>query len=135
MSSKTWLQVYLRSVWRLGGTAVAFGSDINGDSHTGKPRYGPKTCNGDAWAALQGNMPQTQPLLYAPIDFPSDQPVPIPSAVSMGFLDYHPNGLEHIGRYPEFVEDLVRLRLTREQDTPLFRSADAYARIRERIVK
>jgi microsomal dipeptidase-like Zn-dependent dipeptidase len=145
-SSKTWAQAYLAAVDAMGGAATAavgLGSDFNGFAGQPGPRYGSERCHGDAAPAAQ----------VGGVSYPFA--IEAPPGLSVGAAghldryyfgshghdaggtrvagyDYNFEGLAHVGLLPDFVADL-RSFLPAGSLAPLFRSAEAYLQMWERI--
>lgn len=127
-SSRTWAQAYLLAAQ---SGPVAFGSDFNGAPKMGG-RFGAAGCeNRPAEVARQDPASRVPDQVHAIRMFGPDAPVS-PRA-SLGLPDFNEVGLAHIGLYPEFIADLRNVGVTRAGLEPLFRSADAYVTMWERI--
>jgi microsomal dipeptidase-like Zn-dependent dipeptidase len=145
-SSKTWAQAYLAVVDAMGGSATAavgIGSDFNGLAGLPGPRFGREQCSGDAHPTPQGG--------GVPYPF-AIEPPPGLARGAAGHLDrlyfgahtfddgvtrrpgydYNYEGLAHAGLLPDFVADL-RSFVPAGSLAPLFRSAEAYLQMWERI--
>ncbi len=129
-STKTWAQAYLYAVEQMStGTfhqAVALGSDFNGGISQVGPRFGPDACQGES------HPDQGAGVAY-PFGGHGLAGVFDMAAAGTMVFDYNQVGLAHIGLYPDFIEDLKVIGLTEEQLEPLFRSAEAYVALWEKI--
>ncbi len=125
-SSKTWAQGYLYAVDRMEGGAVAFGSDFNGLAGAPAPRFGPQACNNDIRAPQQGGVAYPFQVHGKPNHLNR-------STAGQKTFDYNVDGFAHIGLYPDFIADVKTIGLTDADLEPLFRSAEAYVTLWERI--
>ena len=129
-SSQSWAQAYLYLVQQLGGAPVALGSDFNGLAGQPSPRFGAEACQrGDkgAQAELGGRVMYPFAVHGAPTR-KLDK-----SVVGDMKFDINVHGLAHIGMLPDFIQDLKVQGLTDQDLEPLFRSAEAYIRMWEKI--
>jgi microsomal dipeptidase-like Zn-dependent dipeptidase len=125
-SSKTWAQAYLRAVQLVDGGAVALATDFGGFVPGLAPRFGPNACDGQR-DNIQRNL-VTYPFTA------HGTTVQLARAVTgERTFDYNFDGLAHVGLLPDFIQDLKRIGLTDQDLAPLFRSAEAYIRLWERI--
>jgi microsomal dipeptidase-like Zn-dependent dipeptidase len=127
-SSKAWAQAYLYAVDAMGGEAVPLGSDLNGFIHMPAPRFGDDGCKGeDPQQAAQGN-----PVIYP---FSAHGLPGTFERLRTGdrVFDYNTDGFANVGMLPDFIEDLKMVGLSDADLEPLFRSAEAYVRMWERI--
>jgi microsomal dipeptidase-like Zn-dependent dipeptidase len=129
-SSKTWAQAYLHTVRHMGGP-VALGSDFNGFAGQPGPRFdrpggAAESCGKETHAA------QSRPVPY-PFQIHGGTGSLGKSAAGTRTFDFNVDGLAHIGLLPDFVEDLKQVGVTPAQLEPLFRSAEAYVNLWERI--
>lgn len=147
-SSKTWAQAYLAAVDAMGGPAMAavgLGSDFNGLAGEPGPRFGNQKCHGDASPAPQGGGVAYPFAIESPaglspggaghldrLYFGAHQH-DTPAGRRPGY-DYNYEGLAHVGLLPDFVADL-RSFLPAGSLAPLFRSAEGYLEMWERIEK
>jgi microsomal dipeptidase-like Zn-dependent dipeptidase len=133
-SSKTFAQAYQFAVMAMGGrteAAVAFGTDFNGLAKEPGPRFGDpqlgiEACPGGIAAEKSAQLDMS---ISRPVDYPFTLPgMPtLPKLQSRNkVFDINRDGLAHIGLLPDFIQDLRRIRLTDEELSPLFRSAEAY---------
>jgi hypothetical protein len=126
-SSKTWVQEYLYAVDHLGGparAAVAVATDQPLNPFVG-PRFGPGGCSGGSDAERNG---QTDKVAYPlTVLSPGGVAVQLPQA-GMGnrVWDFNADGMAHIGLYPDLIQDVMNLGLTKNDLQPLFRSAEQY---------
>jgi microsomal dipeptidase-like Zn-dependent dipeptidase len=145
-SSKTWAQAYLAAVDAMGGpatAAVGLGSDFNGLAGLPGPRFGREKCSGDVNPAPQGGG------VSYPFAIETPPGLARGAAGHLGRLsfgahahddgtamrpgyDYNYEGLAHAGLLPDFVADL-RSFVPVGSLSPLFRSAEAYLQMWERI--
>ncbi len=129
-STKTWAQAYLYAVEQMSTgsfhQAVALGSDFNGGISQVGPRLGPLACQGESHPDQGGGINYAFPGHGIPGQFEMS------ASGSMAF-DYNEVGLAHVGLFPDFIEDLKAIGLTDGQIEPLFRSAEAYVDLWERI--
>lgn len=137
-SSRSWAQAYLYTARKM--DAVAIGTDINGMVRQPAPRYGSEACNGDlarpqydldripypftAETGVGMAMSQIGGRPYIDILHPY-----VPPQV----FDYNEDGMAHIGMLPDFVEDLKHVGMRPEDLAPLFKSAEAYVHLWEKI--
>ncbi|MEZ4282666.1 MAG: membrane dipeptidase [Myxococcota bacterium] len=136
LSSKSWAQAYLYASDATRGSgflhAVGLGSDLNGFIHLPTARFGPNACGGNAAQAAQQS-PASQ--IAYPFAAHGDGATGSFSVLSTGTKswDYNQTGFAHVGLLPDFVEDLKQAGLSDRQLDPLFRSAEAYVAMWERI--
>ncbi|MGI8498723.1 MAG: membrane dipeptidase [Gemmatimonadaceae bacterium] len=129
-SPKTFAQVYQFALQRMRGP-VAIGTDLNAaDGYVG-PRFGSKACGGnDVEAKAQSLGSQvTYPL---PV-FLSTGWTAGTLPVSVQLPNYNTSGYAEVGLFPEFLRDLHNSGLADDKMTMLFRSAEAYIEMWERI--
>jgi microsomal dipeptidase-like Zn-dependent dipeptidase len=129
-SSQSFAQAYLHAVWQTGFAPVGLGSDFNGFAGQPSPRFGPEACNnGD-----KGSNPELNGRISYPIPVHG---VPgralVPSVVGSKTFDYNVDGLAHIGMLPDLIQDLKQQGMTNQELEPLFRSAEGYIRMWEKI--
>ena len=125
-SSKTWAHVYLRAVSLMRGDAVALATDFGGFVPGLAPRFGTNECDG------QRGGPQLNAIKYPFVAHGTG--VQLGRAVTgERTFDYNTDGLAHVGMLPDFIQDLKQIGLTDADLAPLFRSAEAYIRLWERI--
>lgn len=116
-SSRSWAQAYLYTVQRMGGGAVAMGSDFNGIVKQPAPRFGPDACDGDQ----DGPQDPATKIIYP---FMTETGVSMTqSQAGQWVFDYNVDGLAHVGMLPDFIQDLKVSGLKDEDLEPLFRSA------------
>jgi uncharacterized delta-60 repeat protein len=135
-STQTWAQAYLYAVEKMKGTAVAFGSDMNGFGKLPAPRFPrpwpglqypmglvDETCNGDFQGAVfvpaLWGAPWSYPFKLNGQNFNQ-------SVVGTKTYDFNYDGMAHVGMYPDFINDLKAVGVTDKDLKPLFRSAEAY---------
>ncbi|MEZ4333071.1 MAG: membrane dipeptidase [Myxococcota bacterium] len=135
-SSKSWAQAYLYASDRTRGSgflhAVGLGSDLNGFIHLPTARFGSGACNGNATQAAQQS-PATQ--IAYPFAAHGDGATGTFSLLTAGgqAWNYNQTGFAHVGLLPDFIEDLKQAGLSDRDLDPLFRSAEAYVAMWERI--
>jgi len=126
-SSTTYAQAYCYAVDHLRGgpltLGVPYGSDFSGFALHPRPRFGP-----EGWTN------STNPVVY---------PVAVDSRVGTGqfgkvqtgtkFYDFNTDGFAHVGLLPDFIQDLKNIGLSPAELDPLFRSAEAYLEMWERV--
>jgi microsomal dipeptidase-like Zn-dependent dipeptidase len=128
-SSKSFAQAYQFAVDQMGG-AVPFGSDFNGIAGHLGPRFGSEACGGDggerAVQAAAGDQ------LEYPFTLPGfgsfDRQV-----TGQKTFDFNFDGLAHVGLLPDLVADLTRLGLPTAYLDSIYRSAEAYVELWERV--
>lgn len=131
-SSKAWAQAFLYAADQMAGGpylhAVPLGTDLNGFIHQPAPRFGSDACAGNgAQAALQG-----QAVSYPfPAHDGSGQFDRLRTAQRE--FDINTDGLANVGLLPDFIQDLKRVGLSDSDLQPLFRSAEGYLQMWERI--
>jgi microsomal dipeptidase-like Zn-dependent dipeptidase len=129
-SSKTWAQAYMYAADLMQGgpyhQAVALGSDFNGGISPVGPRFGPNACERDSHPAQGAGVSYP----FAAHGMPGSFGI---SRTGELAFDYNTLGLAHVGLLPDFVEDLKRVGLSDADLDPLFRSAEAYVAMWERI--
>lgn len=127
-STKGWAQAfrYAVDVMTVDGAApgVALGTDFNGISKQLAPRFGSE-------ATLCAPQDEATRLSY---------PFVVPGFGSFErqqtggrVFDFNETGLAHVGLLPDMVQDLARVGLTGSELAPLFRSAEQYLRMWERV--
>lgn len=122
-SSQAWAQAYLYAVEKMGGRAVAFGSDFNGLAGMPAPRFGDEACKGDK---ADGYAP-TDPVAYPFAAHGTGMPLGR-QQVGQKTFDYNVDGLANAGLLPDMIEDLKRQGLTDADLAPLFGSAEQVVR-------
>jgi microsomal dipeptidase-like Zn-dependent dipeptidase len=128
-SSKSFAQAYQFAVDQMGG-AVPFGSDFNGIAGHLGPRFGSEACGGDgverALQAAAGDQ------LQYPFTLPGfgsfDRQV-----TGQKTFDFNFDGLAHVGLLPDLVADLTRVGLPTAYLDSIYRSAEAYVELWERV--
>jgi microsomal dipeptidase-like Zn-dependent dipeptidase len=128
-SSKTWAQAYRYAVdvMTVGGVApgVAFGTDFNGISRQLAPRFGAE--------AQEHCDPQDDATrVVYPFTVPGFGSFRAQRTGSRVF-DFNESGLAHIGLLPDLIEDTQKIGLTGSELSPLFRSAEQYLHMWERV--
>ncbi len=128
-SSKSFAQAYQYAVDQMGG-AVPFGSDFNGIAGHLGPRFGSDACGGDG-AERQAQVVASDRLAY-PFTLPGfgtfDRQV-----TGQKTFDFNVDGLAHVGLLPDLVADLTRLGLPAPYLDSIYRSAEAYVELWERV--
>jgi microsomal dipeptidase-like Zn-dependent dipeptidase len=133
-SSKAWAQAYLYAADEMrGGSylhAVPLGSDLNGLIHQPAPRFGGDACagNGEQAAAQLQNTRVSYPFASHDGSGTFDRLV-----TAQRSFDINTDGLANVGLLPDFVQDLKQVGLSDTDLEPLFRSAEAYLQMWERI--
>jgi microsomal dipeptidase-like Zn-dependent dipeptidase len=132
ISSETWAESYRHAVQVMGQSpypvAIPYGSDANGMCKQPGPRFGGRACDGNP-----PEEPQSNPLVYpfkAPVGGTGEF-----SQLKAGnrVFDFNTEGLANYGLIPDFVADLKNLGLTDEDLKPLYRSAEGYIEMWERV--
>jgi microsomal dipeptidase-like Zn-dependent dipeptidase len=128
-SSKSFAQAYQYAVDQM-GDPVPFGSDFNGIAGHLGPRFGSEACGGDP-AERQAQVVAGDQLAY-PFTLPGfgtfDRQV-----TGQKTFDFNVDGLAHIGLLPDLVADLTRLGLPAPYLDSIYRSAEAYVALWERV--
>jgi hypothetical protein len=122
-TSRTFAQNYLYGIEKIG--AVALGSDINGLIAQPSPRFGPLARAGGNFCATQNNA--TRVNYVGGASFSTRAPI-VPSRALSRTYDINVDGVAHYGLLPDFLQDLSQVGVNPADMTPLFRSADAFAR-------
>jgi len=132
ISSESWAQSYKNAVRVMSQcpypVAIPYGSDVNGMCKQPGPRFGSRACD--------GNPPETpapNPLVY-----PFKNPVGGTGEFNQlkagnRVFDFNTEGIACYGLIPDFVADLKNLGLTDEELKPLYRSAEGYIEMWERV--
>ena len=132
ISSETWAGSYRHAVKVMGKSpypvAIPYGSDANGMCKQPGPRFGDRACDGNP-----PTQPQENPLTYpfkAPLGGTGEF-----DRLKAGnrVFDFNTEGLANYGLIPDFVADLKNLGLTDEDLKPLYRSAEGYIEMWERV--
>ena len=131
-SSKEWAQRYLAAVEQMSGgdylVGVGYGSDFNGMTKGLAPRFGDDACDFDPDAA-----PQQGGIAY-PFAAHGMPDTSFNRQVTGGReFNYNRDGVAHVGLIPDFIQDLKGIGLNDQQLEPLFRSAEAFLQMWERI--
>jgi microsomal dipeptidase-like Zn-dependent dipeptidase len=132
ISSNSWAASYRNAVNVMKQSpypvAIPCGSDANGMCKQPGPRFGSRACDGTT-----PEQPQSNPLTYP---FKS----PIGGTGEFNKLkagnrtfDFNTEGLANYGLIPDFVADLKNLGLTDDELKPLYRSAEGYIEMWERV--
>ncbi len=128
-STKSFAQAYQYAVDQMGGP-VPFGSDFNGIAGHLGPRFGSDACGGNA-AERQAQEAANDRLAY-PFTLPGfgtfDRQVTGQKA-----FDFNVDGLAHVGLLPDLVADLTRIGLGPTYLDAIYRSAEAYVALWERV--
>ena len=132
ISSQSWAESYKNAVRVMGmgqyPVAIPYGSDANGMCKQPGPRFGERACDGNT-----PDEPQINPLVY---------PFKTPLGGTGDFyqlkagnrvFDFNTEGLACYGLIPDFVADLKNVGLTDEDLKPLYRSAEGYIEMWERV--
>ncbi len=133
-SSKSWAQAYLYTVDKMKGgslpPAVAIGSDLNGGIESIGPRFGSDACDGEALEvaaqATRVNYPFVAHGRAASQTFS-------PLRTGNRTWDINTDGVANVGLLPDFIQDLKNVGLSDDDLAPLFRSAEHYVAMWERI--
>jgi microsomal dipeptidase-like Zn-dependent dipeptidase len=133
-SSQSFVQAYLHGIREFGGP-IAFGTDFNGFAGQPAPRFGPDACrakekgSGEIGpkAALGGPMPY--PFSVHGVSGRTLGK----SKVGTREYDYNVDGLAHIGMLPDLVQDMKTMGVSPAELEPLFRSAEQYIRMWEKV--
>jgi hypothetical protein len=126
-SSKSWAQMYLYGIQLTGGAPVAIATDFNGFAGQPAPRFGAEACNGDKLASQTGGV-------HYPFSIVGGNGAKLDrSVIGHKNFDYNYDGLAHVGMLPDFIQDLRSIGVTDNDLKPLFRSAEAYIRMWEKI--
>jgi microsomal dipeptidase-like Zn-dependent dipeptidase len=133
-SSRSFAQAYLYAVDAMrpsepGGLhAVPLGSDLNGLIATPAPRFGADACLGNPGEQSA----QTGGVVYPVVPHGGSGTFQ-PQQSGLRSFDIDEDGLAHVGMLPDFVEDLKQVGVSSADLEPLFRSAEAYLRMWERV--
>jgi microsomal dipeptidase-like Zn-dependent dipeptidase len=145
-SSKSFAQAYQYAVDTMGGP-VAFGSDFNGVAGHFGPRFGSDACGGaaeatgaDPFPVFTGDRQKERSAQYR-----AQNRLSYPFMIT-GFgefweqetgkkkFDYNVDGLAHIGLLPDMVADLKNIGLPVYHQEQIFKSAEAYIQMWERVL-
>lgn len=126
-SSRSFAQAYLYAIDRMKGAAVAIGSDFNGLAGAPGGRFRDFPFPGPCSPLTEPN-----PVVY-PFLTHGEMVLLDKSRAGNKAWDYNTDGFAHIGLYPDFIEDFKNIGVRPEQLELLFRSAEAYIRMWERI--
>jgi microsomal dipeptidase-like Zn-dependent dipeptidase len=131
-SSKSWAQSYQYLLGELQGgpdpIGIPIGSDINGMIQQPAPRFGSDACRGNTKQASAQVDPVTYPFLSH-----GEQGVVERQKTMDRVWDYNQDGFAHYGLLPDFIQDLKNIGLTDDQLAPLFRSAETYLQMWEKV--
>jgi microsomal dipeptidase-like Zn-dependent dipeptidase len=130
-SSTSFAQVYLYTVDQIQGGpylhAVAVGTDFSGFGKHPRPRF----------SLSEGCSNELVNLVQVTYPFPVDNRVGTGqfdrTQAGEKVYDINTNGLAHIGLLPDFIQELKNIGLSNADLEPLFRSAEAYLQMWERI--
>ncbi len=123
-TSRTFAQNYLYGIEKIG--AVALGSDINGLIAQPGPRFGSLATAGGNRCERQNDATRVR---YSGSASSGSGPTPlVPSTAGRRTYNINVDGMAHYGLLPDFLQDLSQVGVNPEDMTPLFRSADAFAR-------
>jgi len=128
-SSRSFAQAFQYAVDRMGGR-VAFGSDFNGiGGHVG-PRFGSDACGGNlAERGAQLRAGNALPYPFTLAGFGTFDRL----VTGQKAFDFNVDGLANVGLLPDLVADLGRIGLRPADMDAIFRSAEAYVELWERI--
>jgi microsomal dipeptidase-like Zn-dependent dipeptidase len=149
-SSRSWAQAYLYAVDHTRPEdpgllhAVPLGSDLNGMIHMPSPRFGDELIPELGTDACRGNVAQKaiQEGRNDRVVYPFSVHAKPGLGVSGSFaqmktgsrtFDINLDGLANVGLLPDFIEDLKQVGVTDADLEPLFRSAEGYLRMWERL--
>lgn len=134
-SSAAWAQPYSYAVSRLGGpeTAVVGVSTDQSFVQLIGPRFGHDACDGGTREERKAQTTDTQVTYPIAIVSPG-RPVHLPaSRQGRRTFDFNTDGMAHIGMYPDFFADLTQIGVSSRHLQPVFRSAEQYIELWERI--
>lgn len=103
--------------------AEGFSFDLNGFAGGPRPRFG---------ADSGCQQPQANPITYPFTSYDGAITFTQPHLGSRE-VDFNTEGMIHVGLLPEYIEDARRDGMTDDAIEPLFRSAEAYIRMWERV--
>ncbi|MDO8631672.1 MAG: membrane dipeptidase, partial [Phycisphaerales bacterium] len=126
-SSRSWAQAYSYAVDEAHGGAVAMGTDFNGGAGQPSPRYGPEACNREGGEQREGEQMQY------PFELHGLPGTMAPSITGGRTFNINCDGLAHVGMLPDFIADLKIVGVKADDLNPLFRSAEHYVAMWERI--
>ena len=130
-STKTFVQAYRYAAQHAGPQGgVAIGTDFGGMVAGLAPRFGDSPCDGGG----PGKDDQANPVTYPFTAYGTGVQMGR-AVVGQRQYDINQDGLAHIGLLPDMIHDLRNIGLTDSELAPLFRSAEAYVRMWERIEK
>jgi microsomal dipeptidase-like Zn-dependent dipeptidase len=134
-SSSTWTQQYLYAIAHMGGrdaAAVGVSTDQSFVKLIG-PRYGPDACSGGPPGERRAQTVKRR--LTYPISVLSPNGlVHLPPSRDGGrTFDFNVDGMAHVGMFPDFFADLMALGVTAADLAPVFRSADRYIELWEKL--
>jgi hypothetical protein len=101
-------------------SAVGFGSDINGFAGMPAPRFGPYACDGDG-----DRQPEITKVARVRAYLDENETF---EKLQAGYrvFDINYDGFANIGLFPDFVQELQSVGVSRQELEPLFRGAEAY---------
>lgn len=108
---------------RDGYPAEGFGFDLNGFAHAPRPRFGDESVCSE---------PQEHEVDY-PFESYRGDVVFMEPRVGDRLIDFNTEGMVHIGLVAELIEEARRAGMSDSDLEPLFRSAEAYLRMWERV--
>lgn len=130
LSSQTFAQAYLYAIGKMNYGPVGIGTDFNAGPELPGPRFGP---NGPC----PGGGPTSKQTARVHYPFPVSavgSPTRLDkSVVGQKTFDINDDGLAHVGLLPDFIEDLKQQGLRPQDLEPLFRSAEGYITMWEKI--
>mgnify|MGYP001562283082 CR=1 FL=1 len=103
------------------------GTDFNGLAGQPSPRYGPDACNREGGEQREGEQVQYPFELHG---LPGRMG---PDVTGERTFNINCDGLAHVGMLPDFIADLKMVGVTADDLEPLFRSAEHYVAMWERI--
>lgn len=144
-SAKSWAQAYLYAVEHSEGRAVGLGTDTHGLTGAPGPRFGPRASSGlegdrlrarlrDKQRAAQRHGVRYHPPTVTAVPLREHRPLAMCVTGHRGF-DINVDGVAQYGMLPDFLQDLRNVGMTSDALTPLFRSAEGYIAMWERIYK
>jgi microsomal dipeptidase-like Zn-dependent dipeptidase len=106
-----------------GFPAEGFGFDLNGFAGAPGPRFGENS---------RCEQPQENPVTYPFTSYSGEITFTEPR-VAERTIDFNTEGLAHIGMIPELIEDVRNDGVSDEELEPLFKSAEGYLRMWEKV--
>ena len=136
-SSRAWAQPYSYAVSRLGGAdraAIGVSTDQSFVSLIG-PRFGADACDGGSRGERNAQASGTRISYPIPILSPGATLRLDASRQGTRTFDFNTDGMAHVGMYPDFFADLLHIGLSPRDLQPVFRSAEQYLEVWERIAR